>query len=213
MTTKLHKSAVFAVAVALLATSSPAADNDVLYWMVDSSSATVSSGSGDPSSLTDFLSGYGQPADSSFAARVRVTGGDISGDTFLDLYYPNNQGDYSLELGDLGVDLGDFSTTSMQSPLGAYGSPEYSFVVEIGNVVWSDGGYSGSWTETLAVSAATSYASLANYISQIGSTGLPQSAIWTTTQFTAVPEPSSGMLAIMGFALLALRRRKHVKGA
>ena len=212
MTTKLHKSAVFAVAVVVLATSSPAADNDVLYWMVDSSSATVSSGSGN-SSLSDFFSSYDQPADSSFAARVRVTGGDVSGDTFLDLYYPGEQNEYFLVPGDLGVEMGDFSSAYMQSPLGAYGSPEYSFIVEIGNVVWSDGGYNGSWTETLAVSAATGYASLANYISQIGSTGLPQSAVWTPSQFTAVPEPSSGVLAIMGFALLALRRRKYGKGA
>lgn len=40
-------------------------------------------------------------------------------------------------------------------------------------------------------------------------TRLPRSsAFWSPTAFAAVPEPSSGLLALLGMALLALLRRK-----
>ena len=54
-------------------------------------------------------------------------------------------------------------------------------------------------------------------ISNFGSEGLnclttdpmyPQEGVWTVTTFHAVPEPTSGMLLLLGVAGLALRRRR-----
>ena len=207
MTAMIHKSTVLSIAAALFAAVSFAGEDDVLYWMVQDTATVTSTDGTTTSSVADFLSAYEQPADSSFAARVRVSGEGVSDDTFLDLFYPGGD-DFFRELGDLGVDLSYFDDSVMQSTLGSYGSPEYSFIVEIGNVVWSDGGNSGTWT-TLAASEATRYSDLGNFISQTFSLDIPQSAAWAQPAFAAVPEPSGGLLLVMGVAILALRRREN----
>jgi len=181
-----------------------AGDVDVLYWMVDDN-ATVTSG-GDTVSIRDFI------GDSSLAARVRVTGGDITEDTFLDLYV----GDGQVWSGELGVDFEDIGAGYVgagvpygnQSPSGDYssGSPEYAFTVELGNLAYDDtDGW--SWT-TVATSATKVYSELGSYIHETFDMTPGVQAIWTPTEFIAVPEPTSGMLAILGMALLALRRRR-----
>ncbi len=192
----------------LSATVASAAENDVLYWMVDEN-ATV-----DGASISSFFSSYDAPQDSTFAARVRVTGGNITEDTFLDLYYYDEElGNYSTYAGDLGVDFGDSGSgywgagvpDGNISPSGDYwaGSPEYSFIIELGNIA------NDEWT-TVATSASETYSSLAEtYMSQTFDINPPKAGIWTPTQFTSVvPEPSSGVLVAMGLSLLALRRRR-----
>lgn len=193
-----------------------AADNDIFYWMVDDS-ASVDMGDGTSQSISAFFENYGAAADSSFAARVRVTGGDITEDTFLDLYYyDDTTGDFDTYSGDTGVDFGDTGSgywgagvpDGNLSPSGAYsaGTPEYSFTLEIGNVVW-DSEENPSWT-TVATSDPVNYSSLGDYIGHTFDLNPPDTAIWTPTQFTAIPEPSSGVLALLGMALLGLRRRR-----
>ena len=191
---------------------SAAGENDVLYWMVDSS-ATVEK-DGVTTSVSSFFDNYAAPEGSAFAARVRVTGGDIQDgqDVFLDLYIPG----YGLDVGggEYGVEFGDGSgywgagvPTGNQSPSGDYsvGTPEYSFIVELGNIDSSD-----NWT-TVATSASASYSSLGDYIHQTFDVNPGQIAVWTPSHFTAVPEPTSGLLTLIGFAFLALRRKR--KGA
>ena len=143
MKAKVSKAGFLAAALSLLAACAGAAENDVLYWMVDSS-ATVTSPEGSVTkTISRFFEDMAISADSSFAARVRVVGGDITGDTFLDLYYPDGIGVIS---GDIGVDFYDTGSaywgagvpTGNQSPSGDYsaGTPEYSFIVELGTVLW-----------------------------------------------------------------------------
>ena len=178
---------------------------DVLYWMVNDT-ATVGAGS-----IEEF---FGAAEDSSFAARIRVTGGDITSDTFLDLYWP----DGSITSGEFGIDFDDGSDTGYwgagvptgnQSPSGAYssGTPEYSFIVELGNVLYDAYSDSSSWT-TIATSAATAYSSLGAYIHKANDLNPGQLAVWTPTDFTVVPEPTGGLLAALGLAVLALRRKR-----
>ena len=209
-----HLLKMAAFVAALLTVGVASAEEDVLYWMIDSS-ATVEK-DGVTSSVSSFFDNYGAPANSAFAARVRVTGGNIQEgqDVFLDLYIPGygldeGGGEWGVEFGDAGGYWGAGVPTGNQSPSGNYsaGTPEFSFIVELGNIDSSD-----NWT-TVATSAATAYSDLADYIHQTFDINPGQLAVWTPTQFTAVPEPSGGLLTLMGVALLALRRKRLVEVA
>ena len=199
---RMSRIAVLAAAIASAGVS-PAADNDVLYWMVDSS-ATVQMTDGTTVRISDFVS-----PTSDYAARIRVTGGTIAEDTFLNLYYPGGV----VDDGEYGVDFDDGATTGYwgagvpsgnQSPSGDYsaGTPEYCFTIEIGNIDADD-----NWT-TVAASATVKYSALADYIHETFDVNPPSSAVWTPTSY-AVPEPSGGLLTAVGLALLALRRKRR----
>ena len=197
------------VAVALTAGVASAGD-DILYWMIDNS-ATVEK-DGVTTSIASFFENYGATEGSAFAARVRVTGGDIQDgqDVFLDLYIPGygldvGGGEYGVEFSDAGGYWGAGVPTGNQSPSGDFsaGSPEYSFTVELGNIDSSD-----NWT-TVGRSASATHAALGDYSHATFDIKPGQIAVWTPTTFTApVPEPSSGLLMAVGLALLALRRKR-----
>ena len=208
----LFKMAAYA-AVALTAGVASAGD-DILYWMIDNS-ATVEK-DGVTTSITSFFDNYGAPEGSAFAARVRVTGGTIQDgqDVFLDLYIPGygvdtGNGDLGVEFSDVGGYWGAGVPTGNQSPSGDFsaGTPEYSFIVELGNIDSSD-----NWT-TVATSASATYSSLGDYIHETFDINPGQIAVWSPTQFSAVPEPSSGLLMAVGLALLALRRKRAEREA
>ena len=211
----LFRFALLAMAV-LSAGISFAGENDVLYWMIDDSSTVGwwnDEGEKVSGSVSEFFDSYGAAEGSAFAARIRVTGGDITEDTFLDLYIPGygldvGGGEYGVEFSQVGQYWGAGVPTGNQSPSGDYsaGTPEYCFTVELGNIDSSD-----NWT-TVAWSAATAYSDLGNYIHQSFGLTPTTMAVWTPTSFsTPVPEPSSGLLTVIGFAFLALRRKR--KGA
>ena len=199
-----------ALAASILAVGVLSADEEVLYWMVGDN-ATVND-HGTVSSVTDFLLAETDEAWS--AARIRVTGGGITGDVFLDVYDEN--GALQEGSGALGIVFGDTESgywgagvpTGNQSPLGGYAgtSPEYSFIIELGNVSWD--GNAASWV-TVAESAAASYSSLydAGYIASSFNMNPTAGAAWAPTSYN-VPEPSSGLLLLVGGGLLLLRRRK-----
>ena len=199
-----------AYAAAALTAGVAFAGDDVLYWMVGDS-ATVEK-DGVTTSISSFFENYDAPSGSAFAARVRVTGGDIQDgqDVFLDLYIPGygvdtGNGDLGVEFGDVGGYWGAGVPTGTQSPAGDFsaGTPEYSFVVELGNIDAND-----NWT-TVATSASATYSSLGNYIHETFDINPGQIAVWTPTTFTTpIPEPSSGLLMAVGLALLALRRKR-----
>ena len=206
------------VAVALTAGVASAGD-DVLYWMVDNNASVKIPDSGATVTIGEFFNNISSyypwelnlGEGSAFAARVRVTGGDIQDgeDVFLDLYIPNygldeGGGEYGVEFSEVGGYWGAGVPTGNQSPSGDYsaGTPEYSFIVELGNIDSSD-----NWT-TVATSASASYSSLGDYIHQTFDVNPGQIAVWTPSHFTAVPEPTSGLLTLIGFAFLALRRKR-----
>ena len=85
----------------------------------------------------------------------------------------------------------------------ASGSPEYAFIIELGN-------WDGSNWSTLALSETASYADLVanNHIDTSSGYNPNPVAPWMPTSYV-VPEPSSGLLLLVGAALLALRRRKR----
>ena len=136
---------------------SAAGENDVLYWMVDDN-ATITTDTESGTTLTigsffEKITSYSPFEDlntgegSAFAARIRVTGGGIQEgqDVFLDLYIPGHGldvggGAYGVEFGNVGGYWGAGVPTGNQSPSGDYsaGTPEYSFIVELGNIDSSD---------------------------------------------------------------------------
>ena len=216
MMRRLHRFAV--LAAALMASAVLVAGDDVLYWMIDTSATITTDLHSNPqttATIRDFFDNIGSyypdlnTEGSAFAARVRVTGGDITKDTFLDLYVPGygpveGSGEYGVEFSDdVGGYWGAGVPTGNQSPSGDYsaGTPEYSFIVELGNIDAQD-----NWT-TVATSAAATYSSLSDYIHETFDLNPGQLAVWTPTQFT-IPEPTSGLLMVIGGALLALRRKR-----
>lgn len=210
----------FAVlAAAMAAATVLVAGDDVLYWMVDANATITTDAESSPPTTTTINSFFDNIGDyfpdlntgegSAFAARIRVTGGDITEDTFLDLYLPGygvdeGGGAWGVEFSEVGGYWGAGVPTGNQSPSGDYysaGTPEYSFIVELGNIDAQD-----NWT-TVAQSAAATYSSLADYIHQTFDINPGQIAVWTPTEFTVVPEPSSGLMMVVGFAILTLRRK------
>ena len=106
-----------------------------------------------------------------------------------------------------------FGTGPMLSYIGAFDSSAslagLSFAIELGN--WEN----GKWT-TLATTGMISYNDLTTIASQEGGTyiltadqghNLPTFMAWNPQAYV-VPEPSSGLLVLIGASLLALRRRR-----
>ena len=90
--------------------------------------------------------------------------------------------------------------------LGAYATTEYSFLVELGN--WTE---DGEWI-VMAASAAASYEALrAGGWTTDSAHEYPRQGPWAPTY--AVPEPTSGLLMLIGAAFLALRRRRRTRAA
>ena len=202
----------FATLIAAILTAGISlADEEVLYWMVDDNAKVNDHGT--ISYISDFLPA--ETDDSFSAARIRVTGGDITGDVFLDVYDSN--GNLQVGSGALGIAFGESGgywgagvPTGNQSPLGTYAStsPEYSFIIEIGNCSWNESSGTASWIETVAVSDATRYSDLSQYIHQSFSMNPTAGGAWSPTSYN-VPEPSGGLLLLVGGALLVLRRRRN----
>lgn len=123
-------------------------------------------------------------------ARLKVTGGDLASPTVVDMAEaegtaPNNY----------------VSITS--SELGQYGADGYSFFVEMVN-------YSNDEFQTVATGATYSYNELVSsgYVAT-GPTSIPAAQAAAANMGSPIPEPSSGLLLLMGGAMLALRRRRQ----
>ena len=131
------------------------------------------------------------------AARVRV----VDTDSYLDIYV--NVGGVARSLGSV-VDVPGYYFAAV----GPYNSEAYSFMIELGNYDYD----TGAWY-ALAVSDAASYTTLKNVDHQIaewsvGPSPTQTGGYWIPNAYT-VPEPTSGLLMLLGGALLALRRRRN----
>lgn len=171
------------------------AQADVLYWQVNNSDSVVEN------------SGYAQ-------AYLRATGGDPAGEWVVGQNYASD-GSTVLGMGaapatfnDGGYAIGDLSSIISTTDGSAYsgGLSTLSFFVELYD---SAGTLKGSTTPVLftdlgsAVSSGGINANFSGVNSALGGANSPGGGGTYN-----VPEPTSGLLMLVGFGALALRRRK-----
>ena len=133
-------------------------------------------------------------------AKLRVAGGG-----YLDVY--DSKGKTLFPNAMLTIDPDNLSQLGQVGPvwssLGEYADAAYAFTVELGH--WEN----DEWT-VMATSKTTNYAELLAGGWTSSKTDIyPREGPWSPTfTVTSVPEPTSGLMLLLGAALLALRRRK-----
>ena len=175
----------------------------VLMWQVDDNydSGQIPDTSPTDLKFIDELVSRNPDGYSVNGARLRVAGTDA----YLSIYASGADTPYANNLLPIAPDPqeGVFSQAGpVYSYFGQYDSPEYSFLVELGH-------WEGDEWLVMAVSRVASYEELVeggwttdnlqNY---------PRHGPWSPG--FAVPEPSGGLLMLLGASLLALRRRRLV---
>ena len=132
-------------------------------------------------------------------ARLRVE--DSEGNaSYLNFWVWDDDGHGNVRQLELSGADGTFIPVEGWADVSGYGEG-YSFAVELGN--WEN----GEWVKTLASSEPVPYNNLKEHIGSWEDIGADLALYWVPKGY-AVPEPSSGLLMILGGALLALRRRK-----
>ena len=191
---------------AILAATRVVASEEVLWWMVGDPSETyydISHGTYgititdlDGTPISPNVDGSYTVRDMDInAARVRVAGTD----NYLELFAAV-EGTVQ-PLGDVGEVPDNFFAAVVP-----YNTTEYSFMIELGNYDFDN----GTWV-ALATSGAVPYATLKEHNIEEWSVDhhSSPSTPWAPTAYT-VPEPTGGLLFVVGGALLALRRRRRI---
>lgn len=183
--------------------SAVAADGEVLWWTVGDDLQSIKAETVDGTvvsaadlNVTDVRIRYDNSTDGSSGY---LTFFGINEDKSVSVY------DGSAGLGaDYGIGIpaeffGDLSALSGSSA-------SYSFVIELGN--YAD----GRWARTSMQSDPVSYGDLAamQHISEWKHDFPSSGYAWTPANYSVVPEPSGGILILVGSALLALRRKREV---
>ncbi len=193
-----------ALGAALACTACARAEDTLLYFQIVDS-PTVVTLTGSEVAWDDYVWSHNDTDYTINAARVvALQGGEP---TPLLLGYSNEGTFNSSGLSMMPMDS-SFLPTTLYAVVTDYGTGEWSFAIELGNYD------NGLWT-TLASSATLAYADLQNAGGQNGYTYLTTAdalslnglQAWAPESYP-VPEPSSGLLALIGAALLTLRRRR-----
>ena len=167
-------------------------EGTILWWLVEPDDV-VEDWYGSPSTIE---------AIGATDARLRVDDGN-GNSTYLNFLVWDDDGDGHVERIEIGGADGTFIPVEAWADLSAYTDAAYSFAVELGNYD------NGEWVKTLAASEPVSY----DYLRTQGHVGswsdiaADLTEVWHPSGYS-VPEPSSGLLMLIGGAVLALRRRK-----
>lgn len=128
-------------------------------------------------------------------ASLMVTGGSLSNPVEVDSFESDGESPSSTG----GVMLSDIS---------AYASTEYSFYVEMLNYNETDGWTSQGTGSTYTYDQLVSSGYVATGLID-ATTAMANAATSNFGSSGAIPEPSSGLLLLIGGAMLALRRRRQ----
>jgi hypothetical protein len=195
---KVIQTVVLLASVLVASLSCEAAEGgEVLWWMVGEDYTSITGTTKEGDKMTAGELGVTD-------ARVRYQDG--SGNTlgYLKLYGLDSNGKvFELEgAGGVEVPAMFFGNLSdLADDLTAY-----SFVLELGN--WKE----GNWVHTSMESEVASYNDLKSkmHITDWHETTPSYGTPWKpTTGYTVVPEPSSGLMLLVGGAFLMLRRRRR----
>ena len=197
-----------AVWAALICVGVARAEDTLIYFRIVDDFSIVYFDGTETKWDTSYRSAEGYAIDS---ARVVVTGGGLANETPLILGYISGNTVVSSGADEIALDKTPPPQT-MFAFISDYASAEYSFAIELGSYD------SGAWT-TLA-SASLTYQQLeagdgpnGSYITTYDATLPTPQGIWAPQAYN-VPEPSSGLLVLIGAGLLALRRgRAHAPRA
>lgn len=187
------------LSMALCFAMSVSANNfDVLMWMIDD--PKDAGGESIAKSATIPVA----------SARVAATKAGSSDVVYLNFYSQDSSGNWvvlddndSIKLKTVGGKL-KTGGTAVYADLNALGEnyQSYSFAIELGN--WNR--ESGDWL-LAATSEVWDYKRLFDSGFIADQVAIPDQLRWTGGTYT-IPEPTSGLLLVVGASLLALRRRK-----
>lgn len=206
---------------------------DVLMWEVTDSTKV------DNGSIQQFLVPYPSTDDSWPAARVKLVSSDGSSSTILKIWISDEDGVYSWQDGDWGMEIADWESgwgtgvpTGNQSETG-YNTiqtiqqqingetliypPEVMealMIMELGYNSWDESVGDYVW-QTIASSAPELYKDLIReHMYASGDVAPPTTKKWNPDFYTmnppVIPEPSTGLLFLVGASFLALKRRFKV---
>jgi hypothetical protein len=198
MVNVLKKVLLLTAAFALALSCEAAGGGEVLWWMIGENYGSIT-GTTEDGKTTMTAAQLG-------VTDARIGYEDASGNrTYLTLYGIDDQGTVHALEGAAGVGLPAeyFADLSGISDLG------YSFVLELGH--WEQ---DSGWVATSMEASATYQELVAGkHISNWDNTAPTYGTPWTPSNFSVVPEPSSGLMVLVGTALLMLRRKRFGREA